>query len=67
MRMFLLPLRLVPFLKDLLLPQTTDTRFFAAQIQIPIPNKFWDYKGFVFCKNSGCLMKNMNKGLTVPK
>jgi hypothetical protein len=43
------------FLKDPVLPQTTDTRFFAAQIQIPIPNEYLGlgYKGFVFCKNTG--------------
>jgi hypothetical protein len=25
------------------------------------------YKGLVFCKNNGRLMKSMDKGLTVPK
>ena len=42
---------------------------FAAQIQIPIPNKCFRlrYKGLVFGRNNGWLMKNMDKGLTVPK
>ena len=41
----------------------------AAQIQIPIPNKYlgFGYKGLVFCRNNGGLMENMDKGLTVPK
>ena len=54
--------------------RTTDKRwlnpwFFAAQIQIPIPNKYlgFGYKGLVFCRNNSWLMKNMDKGLTVPK
>ena len=25
------------------------------------------YKGYVFCRNNGWIMKNMDKGLTVPK
>ena len=58
----------------LLGPRTTDTRllnpkFFAAQIQIPVLNKylgFW-YKGLVFCRNNGWLMENTDKGLTVSK
>ena len=25
------------------------------------------YKGFVFCRNNGWLIENMDKGLTVPK
>ena len=40
--------------------RTTDTRrlnlkFFAAQIQIPLPNKYMGvgYKGLVFCRNNG--------------
>ena len=43
--------------------------YFAAQIQIPIPNKNlgFGYKGLVFCRNNGWLMENMDKGLTVPK
>ena len=43
--------------------------FFAAQIQIPIPNKYlgFAYKGLVFCRNNGSLMKNIDKGLTVTK
>jgi len=55
-------------------PWTTDTRwlnpqFFAAQIQIPIPNKYlrFGYKGLVFYSNNGWLMENMDKGLTLPK
>ena len=38
-------------------------------VQIPIPNKYLGlgYKGLVFCRNNGWLMKNMDKGLTVPK
>ena len=38
-------------------------------IQIPIPYKYlgFGYKGLVFCRNNGWLMKNMDKGLTVPK
>ena len=42
--------------------RTTDTRwlnpkFFAVQIQIPIPNKYlgFGYKGLVFCRNNGKL------------
>ena len=38
--------------------------FFAAQIQIPIP---CGYKSLFFCRINGCIMKNMDKGLTVPK
>ena len=55
-------------------PRTTDTRrlnlkFFAAQIQIPLPNKYLGvgYKGLVFCRNNGWIMENMDKELTVPK
>jgi hypothetical protein len=43
-----------------MIPRTTDTQwlnpqFFAAQIRIPIPNKYLGsgYKGLVFCKNNG--------------
>ena len=50
--------------------RTTDKRwlnpwFLAAQIQIPVPNKYlgFGYKGLVFCRNNGWLMKNMDKGL----
>ena len=32
---------------------------FAAQIQIPIPQK---YLGLVFCKNNGWIMKNIEVG-----
>jgi hypothetical protein len=41
----------------------------VTQIQIPIPNKYLGcgYKGLVFCRNNGCEMENMDKGLTVPK
>ena len=64
------------------LPRTTDTRrlnhkFFTSQIQIqiqipipiPIPNKYLEcgYKGLVFCRSNDWLMKNMDKGLAVPK
>ena len=37
--------------------------------QIPIPNKYFGcgYKGLFFCRNNGWLMKNMDKGLTLPK
>ena len=39
-----------------------------AQIQIPIPNMDFWYKGLVFCRNDDWFMeKNMDKGLTVPK
>ena len=51
-----------------------DTRwlnpwFFAAQIQIPIRNKYLEfgYRGLVFCRNNGQLMENIDMGLTVPK
>ena len=27
----------------------------------------WSYKGLVFCRNNGWMMKNMDKGLTFPK
>ena len=54
--------------------RTTDKRwlnpwFLAAQIQIPVPNKYsgFGYKGLVFCRNNGWLMEIMVKGLTVPK
>ena len=54
--------------------RTTDTRrlnlkFFAAQIQIPLPNKYLGvgYKGLVFYRNNGWIMENMDKELTVPK
>ena len=42
---------------------------FAAQIQIPIPDKYLgcEYKGLDFCRNNGWLVENMDKGLTVPK
>ena len=40
-------------------PRTTDTQwlnpnFFAAQIQIPIPNRYlgFGYKGLVICRNN---------------
>ena len=40
--------------------RTTDTqrlilKFFAAQIQMPLPNKYLGagYKGLVFCRNNG--------------
>ena len=53
---------------------TTDTRrlnlkILAAQIQIPLPNKYLGvgYKYLVFCRNNGCIMENMDKELTVPK
>ena len=53
--------------------RTTDTRrlnlkFFEAQIQIPLPNKYLGvgYKGLV-CRNNGWIMENMDKELTVPK
>ena len=55
-------------------PRTTDTRrlnpqFFAAQIQILIPNKYLGcgYTDLGFCRNNGWIMENMDKGLTVPK
>ena len=43
-----------------------NLKFFATQIQIPLPNKYLGvgYKGLVFCRNNG---KNMDKELTVPK
>ena len=54
--------------------RTTDTqklnlKFFVAQIQIPIPNKYLGvgYKGLVFCRNNGWIMENMAKDLSVPK
>ena len=36
---------------------------------MPIPNKYLGcgYKGLVFCRNNGWIMKNTDKGLTVPK
>ena len=47
----------------------TMTKFFPAQIQLPLPNEFlgFGYKGLVFCGNNGWLMENMDKGLTAPK
>ena len=58
-------------------PRTTDTWwlnpwFFAAQIQIPIPNKYlgFGYKGLVFCRNNGWLMgadKSTKSTLNAPK
>ena len=41
----------------------------SLYIQIPIPNKYLGcgYKGLVFCRNNGWVMKNMYKGLSVPK
>ena len=55
-------------------PRTTDTQrlnpqFFAAQIQILIPNKYLGcgYTDLGFCRNNGWIMENMDKGLTVPK
>ena len=49
----------------------SETKFFAAQIQIPIPNKYlniWDVyiKAYFFVRNNGRIMGNMDKGLTVP-
>ena len=37
--------------------------------KIPIPKNYlgFGYKGLVFCRNNGWLMKNMDKGLTVQK
>ena len=47
---------------------TTDTRrlnltFFAAQIQILLPNKYlgFGYKSLVFCRNNGWLLESMDK------
>ena len=51
--------------------QRLNLKFFASQIQIPLPNRYLGvgYKGLVFCRNNGWLMENMrmDKGLTVPK
>ena len=54
--------------------RTKNTRrlnpyFFAAQIQIPIPNKYLGsgYKCLLFCRNNGYITENIDKGLTVPK
>ena len=54
--------------------RTTDTRwlnpkFFAAQIQIPIPNKYlgFGYKGLIFCRINGWIIEIVDKGLAVPK
>ena len=46
-----------------------NPKFFAAQIQIQIPNKFLGcgYEGFVLFRNNGRILENMDKGLTVPK
>ena len=40
-----------------------------AQIQIQIPNKYLrcGREGLVFWRNDGWIMKNMDKGLPVPK
>ena len=39
------------------------------QIQIPIPKKYFGfgYKGIVFYRNNGCLLKNMDKRVSVTK
>ena len=56
----------------LLCPRTMYTRrlnlkFFAAQIQITLPNLGVGCKDLVFCRNNGWIMKNIEKELTVPK
>ena len=67
-------LRVTFFSYALHFSRNTDTRrldlkFFVAQIQIPLPNKYLGvgYKGLVFCRNNGWIMENMDKELTVPK
>ena len=44
-----------------------NIKFCATQIQIPLPNKYLGvgYKGFVFCRNNGWIMENMDMELTV--
>ena len=80
MKLFVLRIRLTSFLapkskyslhKSWNSSRTMDTRwlnpwFFAAQIQIQIPNKYlgFGYKGLVLFRNNGWLMENMDKGLT---
>ena len=50
-------------------PNKRVPTFFAAQIEIPIPNKYLRFgiKSLCFCRNKGLLMINMDKEHTVPK
>ena len=68
----------IPFFRSSFLrslwPRTMDTRklnsyLFAAQIQIPIPNKYLGtgYSTFVFCRNNGSLMEHRDKVLSFPQ
>ena len=73
------PLCMIPRTTD---TRWLNPQFFAAQIQISIPKKLaicpktylnpkkylgFGYKSLVFCRNNGCIMENMDKGLTKQK